>query len=1183
MNLKQIELQGFKSFQSKVVFKIDSNLIGIVGPNGSGKSNIIDAIRWVLGEQSAKNLRGSSMKDVIFSGTLEKKGKNFAEVSLTFDINGEENVITRRLYRNGDSEYLHNGKKKRLKEITDIYFDLGINKESYSIITQGKVENILAAKPIDRRVIVEEAAGILKYKLKKKEANTKLEKTHDNIRRLNDIFSEIKERYLILDEQQQITQKYLNYKEELEKKDIFLKVYDIKDYKNQIEDLISEREEYKNKKNQLEKNIDVLDHEINKIRTSIVEIDDKYSHIKDTYVFNVQNKEKKQALLEIGKERINNKEETLKKLLVDKQEQEDKKQELSEQRELLVKEISNQEQKLLEIQEKLSPLLIYDKNKLKQLDIEIEKIKDDYFHSINSESKLENELKLLESLKRNTDATIGTATEEIKQLQEELNSKTVELEEIKNSITLVNNEVEDNKTLASSFLAEQAKIKNEFNSILAKIEQGKNLASKLISKKEFLENQNANLDVYNIGVKEILNNKDKISGIHSTVGDILTFNKEYSISLDIALGTAQQNIIVDNSETARHCVEHLKNKQKGRATFLPISNINNRYFDNNLLKTLKVKDGFIDIASNLVSVDSKYNNIVSHLLGTVLIVDNLKNGNNIAKNINFKYRIVTLDGQVINSGGSITGGSIYKNNNSIIKNKAELNEVENNLQQVEDKLLVLNTNLQKLEKKLLDINSNIDTSQTIIQNKDIESKELDLRHNLLVEQINKLELTLNSEKYRLEDYNNNNLHDNSFEELLTKIKDLKNHIKTLNNELANKNKLRLELSKENSNVEEELQQLKIEKNSLEANIAYKKQLETNIKKDIIYIEEKLKQLSLDYDKLQYSDSEFEALEKEYIKDIKEYDKILITLKKEEDAIKQEKDNLYILEVENQKKSKQFYNDLEITNSNLEKINIKLSKLEVKIEEILIYLGNTYNTTYEKAEQKLADVSIQEIANYKVIIKTLKNKIEQLGNVNLNAIEEYNEVAERYNFYKNEIDDLLEAQDKLQHTIAEIDKEVSERFIKTFNEVANNFSKIYKMLFNGGEATMTLENPKDILNTGIIVEASPPGKKLQNLSLLSGGEKSLTAIALLFAILEIKASPFVILDEVEAALDEVNVLRFAKFLKHYSENNKFLVITHRRGTMEQMDKLYGVTMKEQGISYILPLELKNILKEDYVNE
>lgn len=1183
MKLTEIEIQGFKSFNSKFVFKLDSNLIGIVGPNGSGKSNIIDAIRWALGEQSAKHLRGSNMQDVIFSGTVDKKSKNFAEVTLVFTSEcGESRSITRKIYRNGDSEYLLDGKKSKLKEISNIYLDLGITKESYSIITQGKVENIISSKPQDRRSIIEEAAGVLKYKNKRKETYLKLEKTTDNINRLKDIFSEIENRNTILEEQNNKALLYKKYKSELKQKDILTRVYDIKS------NLLKKEEKEKEKLNYLEEkkkiNIDIynIENDIKLLKQDLIKLDYEFNGIKEQEIEFIKKQEKLQYLVKLNEEKSVNKNRNIDKLNLELCKILEKKEDFNLKILSLEQDIKNIQDKINDINNLLSSEIVYKSDDLEKIESKIENLKEEYFYLVQEETKLQNNLDLLTKVNDNNNDSLNEIKENIKLLEEELYKKNNEFILKKENSEILIDKKNKLKLEISKLKEIFEKINIERESILKKIYDGKTLKNNIENKLDFLEKQQNNYEYYNVGVKEVLLNKNKILGIHSTVGDIIKFDIDYMNALNIALSNTQQNIIVDSSEVANSCIELLKKTNKGRATFLPISNISYRYINESTLNVIKNMSGFINVASNLVRYSSQYKNIINHLLGNIIIVDNLENGNKIAQKISFKNKIVTLDGQVINSGGSITGGTVY-NNSSVIKNKADIEELHINKEKINLKLEELSKKLLTLDNKIISINNELNINNENYENNILKIKELDVETHNLDELISNINKNIEKEYFKLDECNieSNNIEEiNIVKENILKNSNLLNDIKLKLDEHSNlKIKIKNEIDRNNNYINDK----NIELLKLKENIKYKKNILNDYINNINDLNLEGKNLELEIN----NESKIEYVSEEDLKNIEQeisnINDILENFKEKELYINTNKEKLISEEIKKIDNLKVLNTELQNKNYNIEKININLGKLELKIDENIHYLVNTYNTTYEKEESSLLNYNLEDISSFKNIIKELNIKIENLGNVNLNAVEEYREVNERFNFYNNEIKDLINSKEKLENIIKEIDKEVTDRFLSTLDKISYNFDKIYKKLFNGGTARITLDDNKDILNCGINIEVNPPGKKMQTLSLLSGGEKALTAISLLFAILEINSSPFVILDEVEAALDEDNVIKFAKFLKQYANENQFLVITHRRGTMNYMDKLYGVTMKEKGISYVIPLELSNIIMEEYINE
>ena len=1177
MKLSKVEITGFKSFQKKTTFEFKNNLIGVVGPNGSGKSNIIDAIRWVLGEQSAKNLRGSSMKDVIFSGTEDVKRKNFAEVAVTFSNAEKSCEIKRRLYRNGDSEYFLDDKRAKLKDITNVYLDLGINKESYSIITQGKVEDIISSKPVDRRAIIEEASGVLKYKNKKKETNAKLEKTNDNLMRLNDIFSEISSRYEILEEQKNKTQKYLDYSRELEEKDILINIYNISEYQNKLALLLDEKKVIQTEKEALEAKQEELIKDLENVKNSLVSLDKTYIKYHDEELELVQKKESLQSELNVIEERKNNRNLRSEKLDEDISYQLERLGNLQDrlkQREQIKDE---NKKKIKELNKEIIDLENGGEYNLETIENIIEELKDTYYNLINEETRLENSIEYARKNLESADENYKELYQNIERQKEEYSSKVSELETATNKQSSLKEELSKVESDLAKLTEKNILISSTQKNIDEQLNKGYNFKNNLENRKKFLEDQINNLSFYNIGVKEVLSNKDNIGGVHNSVANIISFDNEYATALDIALGQAQQNIVVENENTAKKCIEHLKKSNKGRVTFLPLNNIKAKVISSDVYSTLVKEEGFINIAENLVSVESNYKNIVSHLLGLVIIVDNMDNANRIARKINFRNRIITLDGQVINSGGSITGGAINKNNNSSIKHKAELDELSSNLEKIDNKIAMLNDEKNQVtsqQKELIEI---------ITKNKDIKEeltfkvKELELEINHKNSEIRTLTTNIKLNENKLSDYKKD---DNSFESIEKLTKDLegiRKELVVLDKKIKEENNKKQNAQSAEELYLEKIAELKIEKSKLEENNKHIQETIENLTIDIKDTQEQLNRLEASKNADSLSEEDEKAILENNSKLISKYSERLATLKTLLSDLDMEKTGLFKREKEITSSQQRNNESLREKIAEFEKLTVAQTKIEVKTDEYLENLIENYSVTYESVAHRLTEENISEIPSYKSRVMSLRREIADLGNVNLNAIEEFEETKERYDFYNEQITDLVEAKEKLEETIAEIDKEVKERFLETFVQVAENFNTIFKELFKGGYADMTLETPNDILNTGIVIEASPPGKKLQNLSLLSGGEKSLTAISLLFAILKVKNPPFVVLDEVEAALDEENVNRFAKFLKVYSVDNQFLVITHRRGTMEAMDTLYGVTMQEKGISYILELELKDVIE------
>ena len=975
MYLKAIKAHGFKSFADKTIIELDDKITGIVGPNGSGKSNVVDAVRWVLGEQSVKSLRGDgNMTDVIFSGSKSRNPSNVASVTLIFDnkdkylpLEFNEVAIKRRVYKDGSNEYFINNEKVRLKDITNLLLDSGVAKESFNIISQGKIEEILSNKPDERRIIFEEASGVLKYKRRKEEALRKLDKTHNNMNRINDIINELEDRIEPLREQKEKAIKYKELNIELENIEIALI----------SEDITNLNFDYQNNKNRIE----TLKLEISKLTTDNSKYEAKIEDYKKN-IINLDNEIKKYQ-------------DYLIKLTTD------------------VEKINSRKAIILERQ---------------KYNVENSKVHENLILLKEKELKLTTELNNIKNEKNIIENEIIELSKKVDDLNNELNN-------IKSSKNKLNLDLQNN-----------LKIQN-------------NLNLQIESLRYSIDN-NSSLPT---SVKKVLDNP-KLRGIHDIIGNLFDVEEKYSLAISTVLGVASTNIVVDNENCAKEAINYLKENKLGRATFFPLNIIKPRNIDVNINLT-----GFIDIASNLIKYDSKYSNIILNQLGNVLVVDNIDNANIIAKAINYKYRIVTLDGELLHVGGSLTGGNIAKTRNIILEkyeleNKIkEANLISNKISEIEEKINEVDNNYKGLEDKIYLIN------------KEKLNKEV-LLDNYKNEQTSKEE-KLKETTYEI--MGNNNILDNKLLEEEQQV--LKEYYETL----ENKNKVSLYL------------------NSL---LKKKEELNSEL-------------------------SDFE-----------------LTVKKENSLYNEKKEEL---------------NGLEIS----------VNRLDVKIDNLLNTLSENYSITYDTAITRYKlDMNV-DIARTKV--NSLKRQIKEIGVVNLGSIEEFETVNERYEFLINQRDDLTKAENTLLEIISEMDKVMEKEFIKTFKVIKENFNITFKELFRGGTADLKLTDPNNILETGIEIVASPPGKKLTTISLLSGGEKTFTAISLLFAILKSKPVPFCILDEVEAALDDVNVDSFGKYVCNLKNKTQFIIITHKKKTMEYVDTLYGITMQESGVSKLVSVKLEEI--------
>ena len=980
MYLKEIKAHGFKSFADNISIELNRDITGIVGPNGSGKSNVVDAVRWVLGEQSVKSLRGEgNMTDVIFSGSKSRNGAGSATVTIVIDnsdhylpVDFNEVSIKRRVYKDGTNEYYLNNEKCRLKDITDLLLDSGMAKESFNIISQGKVEEIFSNKPQDRRVIFEEAAGVLKYKKRKEDALRKLDRTHDNLDRINDIISELAIQVEPLKKQKEEALKYLAFKEELDNIEIAL------------------------------------------ITEDITKINYKYKTKKEKIT------ELNEALLNISASNSGN---------------EAKIEEYKLNISKIAEELSHAQKELLSITTKVEKI-----NSQKAIILERKKyeVDDTKLHNNVVELK-EKELKLNSEINK-LELEITSLKKEIEDKNNDLSQEKSKIEEIKN--TKRNLEIElSGKYRNDSFL------KNKIENLKTSIEN------------------NANMP---FAIKAVLENP-KLQGIHNIIGKVIEVENEHSIAISTALGANSNNIIVDNEEAAKDAIKYLKTANLGRATFFPLNIIKPKAIDPETQDILNKIDGYIDVASNLVKFDKTYYNIILNQLGNVIISKDIDSANKISKKINYRYRVVTLDGELLHVGGSITGGNQAKSKN-IINDKYDL------------------------EKALKDEQQNIDNI------KEIENKIND--NDYLLKSVEDKEYLINKEKLQLEEILINK--NSSLKELNEKLQETTNEIKGTSSVIDNV------LAKE----EEEIL------NSYYEAINEKEKIVNNISN-----------LSKEKEKLDNELEEFEF---------------------------------------NLKKENSLFNS---TNKELKELEIEVNRMDVKLDSLLNTLNEEYSMTYENASKKYK-LELEE-SEARTKVNTLKRSIREIGVVNLAAPDEYDRVSERYEFLIKQREDLINAENTLLEIISEMDEVMEKEFMETFKIIRENFITTFKELFRGGNADLKLTDPDNILETGIEIIASPPGKKLSSITLLSGGEKTFTAISLLFAILKSKPVPFCILDEVEAALDEVNVDSFGNYLHSLKEKTQFILITHKKKTMEHVDTLYGITMQESGVSKLVSVKLEDI--------
>lgn len=1179
MYLKSIEAYGFKSFANKIEFNFHDGITGIVGPNGSGKSNVADALRWVLGEQSVKMLRGSNMQDVIFSGTENRKPLSYAQVAVTLDnsdkvlpIDYSEITVTRKLYRSGESEYLINNTPCRLKDINELFYDTGIGKEGYSIIGQGQIDKILSGRPEDRRELFDEAAGIVKYKRRKLFTEKKLENERNNLVRVNDILDELKSRLEPLKNESIQAKKYLDLKDEL-------KNLDINVFLNDIEKILSD-------KNEIDTKIEYVDNEINKNDLELKNINKEFEEVEkyiDTLNTTIEENKDKLSKSNILKNQLENQIELLK-------EQINSSINLSEQntkrKEELTKSLDDKSSELKELANKKSDL---EKN------IETFNNKKNEYNNKSNELKeeIENISKSIENINKNILEVLNErikTSANIEKYDTLLEQKKIDKSNINNSLISIKSEEEklniELKESREKHRSITEKIDNKNKDIIntnSDIEVlQKNIHEKRINLNDYrqeLERTKTRLEAikditeryegYGGSVRHIMELKKENKGIIGVVGDIIRVDKDHEIAIEIALSANIQNIVVDNEKTAKDLINILKENKAGRGTFIPLTL--SKYDKEFRYKEVLNEENVIGIASDIVKCEDKYINIVKNLLGGIVVVKTIDDGIRISKKYTNLFKIVTLDGEFFNTKGGISGGA-YKNNNNLLGRNRQIKEfeklvkasqlkVENAIEDVEKTKEVRLKKYKELEKfsdelNLLkidenNININIDSINSKINDislnlDEIKNKSIEVDRS--IEELNSFKLEIN----------------NDLEKSIVIENESRNKIKELENLLNKKNNERNNL---NSIIEEN----NIKHSTLSNEIEF-------ISNNIQRVKDEIKEVNLKLDSLNESHkmSNAEIEEKENsIKEITqiinesvgEFKKLEIEIKNKENE-KNDLNNKYKSFITKKDEINKIFNELEKEKIRLDNNKNKLQDLfDVKVN----YMWDEYEISIDNAKE-LKDDKIIDISIMKSRISELRKEIKSLGDINVNSIEEYINVKNRHDFLQKQHDDLIESEVTLLDIIKELDKNMKEQFANKFAQINKEYNKVFKDLFGGGKGTLELIDETDLLETGIKITAQPPGKKLQNIMQLSGGEKALTAISLLFAIQNLKPSPFCMLDEIEAALDDINVVRFAKYLSNMTKNTQFIVITHRRGTMRAADRLYGITMQEKGVSTLVSVNL-----------
>ncbi|MBO7452282.1 MAG: chromosome segregation protein SMC [Clostridiales bacterium] len=1184
MFLKKLELQGFKSFPEYTLIEFDRGMTAVVGPNGSGKSNVTDAIRWVLGEQSVKSLRGGKMEDVIFNGTQSRKAMNYAEVSMTLDNSDHaldyefnEIQITRRLYRSGESEYQINHVNCRLKDIVGLFLDTGLGKDGYSIVGQGRVDEILSTKSEDRRRVLEEASGIVKFKVRKDEAERKLNSTQQNLLRIDDILAELNERIGPLKEQSEKAILYHKTYETYKALDIALLVNKIKtaneamggqgDLKEKLEEDLKVAEdrflELRNSNSELTRKIEEIEDLIEDKRQELSEIseemhnvslDNRESKVQFEQVdIRLQNFEDESKEIEEDIARLENeynaKQEKASKLLDDANEAKKMSEKLTSEREELLREFqktsSAQDDTKNKISERTQELISYKEqinnyeNRISTLDEKISELSSNRFTYLEVEKELNASLDEADKIFKEMILQEGNVTSDI-------NDREMKLNELRKK--------------DDDFLSKYEKDNQKSLAIQSRIKALTDLEKR---KEGYQESVRRLLEYADSNPYE----KKKIVGV---LGDLISVDHEYETAIEIALGNSIHNIVTETESDAASLIEVLKERRLGRVTFLPIENIKPRDLDDKQIDTAMGMIGYIGVASELTKHDKNIDDIISNLLGRIIICDEMDNARKIASRLKYQVRIITLQGDSINPGGSLTGGSVHKNATGILGRGREIEELKNEYAELDKKLAVFEAERQQLDEEIYQINREIEQLNEQLKYFSVERAKAETSYTNLKERLGEIrkQIKLAEESIDLNSKDKLKVADDLeeaklvYEETSQDLSDLREDIVQSDNEnksfTERLDKLRDEINEcvmkaqgyitERNGVLQTSEVLMRELSAYRENLDKKKADRDN---DLVLkaeLEEKMKGFT---ELLSKYDTESKAKEEE-----------IKALNSQRSKFDEEKDGFVNKLTDGQ----------DTINSIKNQITLLATKYERYIEDIDVSknrLWEDYETTYDNVKDSCEPV--EDIPEATREVSKLKNKIKNIGPVNLNSIEEYKEVSERFEFMTSQRNDIFEAKTNLEKVIADLLEEMKVQFIEHFNTINENFKKVFEDLFNGGTAEILLDSD-DVLNCNIEIKAQPPGKRLQSLTLLSGGERCLTAIALLFAILQLKASPFVILDEVEAALDDVNVSRFSDFVRRYCAKSQFIIVTHRKGTMEACDRMYGVTMQERGISKILSMRM-----------
>lgn len=1175
-------MKGFKSFADKTIIDFEKGVTAVVGPNGSGKSNITEALRWVLGETSAKSLRGGKMPDIIFAGSENRKALNIAEVTVVLD-NGDnyfqmdftEISVTRRISRSGDSDYFINKKAARLRDIQELFMDSGLGKESFSIISQGKVEAIFNSKPEERRGIFEEAAGVLKYKTRKKEAEKKLFETEDNLNRLQDILYELEEQLEPLKEQSEVAQTYEHLKKELTTLDVALTVAEIEENKATFDAKQKEYEEIHQQYTQ--KNIELLEKErlLAEKRVERSSLQEQLEGLQSQFVALTEAHTTALGEKNVLAERSKYQEKNAREMEESLKNVQDEIHKVAKEIDTLATEMNDIDDELAEFEETREEL----EEKIEQLSKSSKEIASELRTQILSlteqEATIQNDLKYLEEQYQVQTKNNEQKILEYEALKEKISKAKQEIAKGEENLSSKSRNVEEMLEQFNAQKQEQSKVKNEYDSAQQALFRKMNEISQVKARLKSLRELQENYQGYYQGVKAILKNRKELSGIVGTVAEILDVPKEYALAVETSLGSATQNIIVENEENAKVAIQYLSKNRLGRATFYPITTIKPRHINDVQKNSFTSLDGFIGVASELVKCEEKVRSIVDNLLGQVLIAQDLESATRIARTIRFQYRVVSLDGAVMNQGGSMTGGANKSGNRSTLLSQVkEIEELSNEAEMLMSEQVELENALKFAQSRLEEENARLEEVRNAGEALRMEEVHAKNDYDAIVMKLQSL-------------VKNRHAFEEETKELSAFLSDYEERSQSAREDLALATAEKMRLTSELEHVEENASKQQITREET-LNALHKLLAKIDVSNERLSFltkslqEKSTQQKSLNAQKFELTtllknmedtSSSHQLSEEEIANRIEELAVRKTSLEEEIEEKKMAHSEVSSLVAQMDEELTALNKESQTLLSQQSKAEVESNRASLALDNFLEYLQEEYFMTFEAARED--SVAVSDKAQTKTQVRELKRQIENLGPVNMSAIEQYKQVAERYEFLTEQQKDLLTAKQSLFDTMDEMDIEVTKRFKETFEAIRKHFTKTFPSMFGGGRADLILCDPEDLLNTGIEIEAQPPGKKMQNLSLLSGGERALTAIALLFSIIQVRPVPFCVLDEVEAALDEANVARFGHYLAHFEDETQFIVVTHRKGTMESANVLYGVTMQESGVSKIVSVRLEDV--------